>query len=533
MDFIPSKYQQAVFDWMANGVGHAVINAVAGSGKTTTLVEASKRIKSGKMLFAAFNRHIVKELTNRLPRDIVCFTIHSIGMRCLIDRFPHKKFDVQEFKYRPYCINASKQIHEILKTRYENLLAKFNPNSEEDLPDPPPLVSAIQDQIETIVSLARCTLTDAEDIFQMQELVDHFGIDCPVPIDKITYVFKNILDTGESDALENQYIDFTDMLWLPYKWNLIPGKYDWILVDEAQDLNAAQLHLVKKATHNSSRFLFVGDPFQAIYGFSGADAYSFSKIKEECEATEFPLSICYRCPSEIVKLASAIVPTIEAAPNSIPGEIISIKETDIILYLKDGDLILCRSTEPLIRTCFKLLSKKINAVIKGKDIRKSLVNIVRSVESSENFQYNNFLEFLGRFAIEKASKLRQKPHNERKLIELQDQVASIEVCYTSFNASSLNKFIEELETLFSEDNASITLSTIHKAKGLEEERIFLLYPEKLPLKWDKQKEWQLQQEMNLKYVALTRSKRTLYLVSEVPDQNASAVPTATILTDSH
>lgn len=515
MNFSPSQYQEAIFVWINDGAGNGIINAVAGSGKTTTLVEASKRIPVGKLLFAAFNKHIVKELTNRLPKNTVCLTIHSIGMRCLLERFPQKRFEIQEFKYRSYCINAAKQIHEILRARYENLLSKYDPNKVDDLPDPPPLVVTIQEQIEAIITLARCTLTDVEDIYKLQDLIEHFSIDCPVPVDKIDYVLKSILDSGEKDALDNQYIDFTDMLWLPFKWNLHPGKYDWVLVDEAQDLNAAQFHLINKTSKQNTRFLFVGDPYQAIYGFSGADAYSFEKIRRECNAIEFPLSICYRCPIEVVKLAATIVPNIEPAPNSKQGEVVSIKETDLIHNLKSGDLILSRSTEPLIRTCFKLLSKKINAVIKGKDIRKSLVSIVRSVENSDNFNYSEFLLFLGKFAISKANKLRQKPHSERKLIELQDQIASIEVCYLSFNSSTLEKFIEELEALFSEENASITLSTIHKAKGLEENRIFILYPEKLPLKWDKQKGWQLQQEQNLKYVALTRSKHTLFLVSEV------------------
>ena len=55
------------------------------------------------------------------------------------------------------------------------------------------------------------------------------------------------------------------------------------------------------------------------------------------------------------------------------------------------------------------------------------------------------------------------------------------------------------------------LSTIHKAKGLENERVFFLLPDIIPSKYATQP-WQIEQEMNLKYVATTRAKHTLIKV---------------------
>jgi DNA helicase II / ATP-dependent DNA helicase PcrA len=60
----------------------------------------------------------------------------------------------------------------------------------------------------------------------------------------------------------------------------------------------------------------------------------------------------------------------------------------------------------------------------------------------------------------------------------------------------------------------VLLSTVHRAKGLEAERVFLLYPDKLPLQWENQQAWELRQEMNLKYVALIRAWAELYFVVE-------------------
>jgi superfamily I DNA/RNA helicase len=55
------------------------------------------------------------------------------------------------------------------------------------------------------------------------------------------------------------------------------------------------------------------------------------------------------------------------------------------------------------------------------------------------------------------------------------------------------------------------LSTIHKAKGLENDRIFFLCPELIPSKYATQP-WQYEQEANLKYVAITRAKQELIYV---------------------
>jgi superfamily I DNA/RNA helicase len=56
------------------------------------------------------------------------------------------------------------------------------------------------------------------------------------------------------------------------------------------------------------------------------------------------------------------------------------------------------------------------------------------------------------------------------------------------------------------------LSTAHKSKGLESNRVLILLPNKLPLTWVNQLDWQLKQELNLKYVALTRARKELVFI---------------------
>ena len=80
-----SKYQKAVFEFVENSKDSAVINAVAGSGKSTTIVEASKiAIKHGSVLFLAFNKSIAQELAVKMEgTGVECKTLHSHGFRAI------------------------------------------------------------------------------------------------------------------------------------------------------------------------------------------------------------------------------------------------------------------------------------------------------------------------------------------------------------------------------------------------------------------------------------------------------------------
>ena len=98
---------------------------------------------------------------------------------------------------------------------------------------------------------------------------------------------------------------------------------------------------------------------------------------------------------------------------------------------------------------------------------------------------------------------------------LNDKLEALTEIYKSHpQATSIAELAASIEELFSDDASPITLSTCHRAKGLEGDRIFIHKAEDLPMKWRNQLDWQKEQEDNLLYVALTRSKRELYIVGE-------------------
>src|SRR5690348_744028 len=98
--FVPSKYQQDVLEYVPENLGqrtNLVINAVAGSGKTTLGIQLFNVLpKDMDSVFVAFNSHIAKELQTRLPEGANARTYHSLGLMTLKRTFPKVKVNADK-----------------------------------------------------------------------------------------------------------------------------------------------------------------------------------------------------------------------------------------------------------------------------------------------------------------------------------------------------------------------------------------------------------------------------------------------------
>jgi superfamily I DNA/RNA helicase len=277
----------------------------------------------------------------------------------------------------------------------------------------------------------------------------------------------------------------------------------------------AQRELMLSAARRG-RFIAVGDRNQAINGFAGADCNSFDNIAKQDNTIELPLSVNYRCGTEMIKLAQEIVPHIQAYQNAIKGKINHVTKLTKDLFM-DNDMILCRTSAPLVGLCMKLIENGITAVVKGKDIAQDLKNLI---ENANTNNIDNVLKYLkeekdkciGILKSERKCDDETAKHSVR-YINLEDRCKCIEnICtYSIKNTNELKAYIDKMFTDEKIENA-IMLSTVHKSKGLEANRVMILLPEKLPLKYPKQLPWQMTQELNLKYVALTRAKKELIFI---------------------
>ena len=314
---------------------------------------------------------------------------------------------------------------------------------------------------------------------------------------------------------DDRVIDFTDMVVLPLSYRTYISTFKFVFIDECQDLNAAQRELMLCAA-KGGRFVAVGDRKQAINGFCGADCLSFDKIAETPNTIELPLSVNYRCGSNIIKLVQEIVPQIKAYENSESGTIETYKVLSKSLF-HNGDMVLCRKSAPLVGLCFKLLQNGITAIVKGGDIAESMLKLINRANCNS---INDLSKWIDNEKKKTATEIAEylnvgldKAKKTKRYINLADKLDCIKnICVSQLtDVTELKDYIQKMFDEKSIKNA-VVLSTAHKSKGLEADRVLILTPSNFPMITKYSKEWEVQQEYNLKYVAWTRAKKDLVFI---------------------
>jgi len=340
-------------------------------------------------------------------------------------------------------------------------------------------------------------------------LIEHFDIDVTrtdegALIDLTQFILK-------ISAEEYKLIDYDDQLWLPTITGIPIPRYDWLIVDEAQDMSPVQRHLLRRSLKPGGRLLAVGDPNQAIYGFRGAASDSMDLLKSEFSCVEMPLSICYRCPRLVVEKAKSIVPQIEAAEGAPEGLVVDLHSNQY-LY-KPGDMVLCRNSAPLVTLAYELLAKRMPVQMMGRDIGEGLIKLIDKLKPRGIDGPVGLITKLEEWSAKEIKKAIEKDR-ESRVQSIEDKRDSILAFVEGCKATTLPKLKEEIKDLFAGGEGNrIVLSTIHRAKGLEAERVFVYRVDLMPSKWARMG-WQEQQDQNRIYVAYTRALSELYLVQE-------------------
>ena len=495
--FTPSEYQQKIFDFVTNGVGNAVISAMAGSGKTTSLVSAMKLIPSNqKCIFLAFNKSIAEELANKLTdlTNVRVRTSHSLGYAFLM-RNLGKTFELDEYKYNTYVkknISELSSVNDKIKTK-----ADFN------------------EYLATILTLVHfARFNYCQTVKEIDQIALKYSI--PIVYDECDVVLK-VLKWGKENTAT---VDYTDMVWLPVECNMNPKgmQYDWVFIDEAQDQSVISIELFKKCFKRGTRFIAVGDPSQQIYTWAGSSEYAFNKMCNLPNTKIFTLPISYRCDKKIVESVHDLVPDIMAREDAGEGEV---NENCNTWLLKDGDMVLSRSKAPLMKLYTKLLKRNIRCYIKGQDIAKNLITLIENVDKEElsvDLKKNGLFPQLYLKLFNDRNKLMQTRGLDyddatcaSSVLTLYDNITTLSIL--AEKCKYKHELIKRIKTIFAEESDGICLSTIHKAKGLEADNVYILCRSTMPSKKAKL-EWEIKQEENLIYVAYTRAKHKLGLLSE-------------------
>lgn len=465
-----SKYQLAVFSDVANGTGHTVVNAVAGSGKTTTIVVALSHIPLGcSTLFVAFNKSIAEELKKRAPRGVEVSTLHSYGLKTITRAFGRLRID-------------AKRVDDMVRAMHGDESKTFD----------------FRRDLAKTVSLAKGQLASEEE--QIDAIIDAFGIESAKNGSRAAFVkdvLKILLQCTE--VSEDGRIDFDDMIWLPVVLNLKQTQFDRVFVDETQDLNPSQIEMTLRAVKPNGRICAVGDPRQAIYGFRGADSAAVDNVVKRLGAKVLPLSVCYRCEKAIIRVAQEVVPGIEWAPGAAEGMVSDATVQDMKRGALPGDFILSRTNAPLISLCMYFIKEGRPANIQGRDVGASLAAFVKKSKAKN---VETLCDYVEDWRDKECARLAAKHRDTQSVEDRAECILAL-----AEGAASVDDVVERIGLLFADkdDSSRITLSTTHKAKGLERDRVWLLestYRRRPGV-----------EEENLYYVAVTRARKTLFLVT--------------------
>jgi superfamily I DNA/RNA helicase len=254
----------------------------------------------------------------------------------------------------------------------------------------------------------------------------------------------------------------------------------------------------------------VGDPAQAIYGFTGADSDSLEQIKRAFNCIEMPLTVSFRCPKAVVSFARQWADHIVAADTAIEG-VVETKTLEEILaepvLLNSDAAVICRNTKPLIDLFFMLLRRKIPARIEGRDVGASLKKLATRWSSIKTI--NALEDKLADYLEKQRAKLLAKKQESRvqMLEDTVDAIIAICVQCRLEGLTRVDDVVQNIDAMFGDNVTGIlTLTTIHKAKGREYCRVLWLdRAGTCPSPWAETIEAQ-QQESNLCYVAATRAK---------------------------
>lgn len=499
--FVASKMQQNFFDWVETGTGSAILKAVAGSGKSTSIVRALPFIpREQTVLIMAFNAPIAKEMRDKIAalgleigrtfHNVEAATFHSRGFRALTKRWGQGgKVEVDSGKVR-----------KILKDRLSE--AEYE---------------MYGDFVEKLVGFAKGLgvgvpgmASDERGVwFDMIATQELWLDDESASEERAVDIARKALYASNSKAEKARWIDFNDQLYLPLLWDLRMFRHDWVVIDEAQDVSPTRLEFARRSLKINGRAVAVGDQKQNIFKFAGSMSNALDVIRDTFDAVELPLTVSYRCPKAVARLVKDFVSYFEVFDGAAEGEVTWLPAKDAAKRLGPSDAILCRQTAPLIALAFALIAEGRGCFVLGKDIGAGLASLIKKLRPQG---VPNLVERLNAYYEREATKFAAKEETT-KIEALADRVACIKTVVDSLPESgrTVPAVLAKIADLFAEGNGVglLTLATMHKSKGKEYPNVGIYMPELCPSKMAKTDE-AYEQELRLLHVAQTRTMGGLF-----------------------
>jgi superfamily I DNA/RNA helicase len=538
----PTPEQQAVIDRVVYGTNHVLVEALAGTGKTSTIVAClTEDLAARRIALCAFAKvnalDLQKEVETRVPASmqprVSAHTLHSFGQGvlrshgCLSNAV---RFDKAGKQLVDEVADAIQQL------LYSGELASVPAKATKSVPIP----AAVQrnaDDIRRRLTLAagtsgqgyipedvrkasvtllrrlketRFTKDVAEaDVEELGHEVDAFaGIDdkdvaAACAVVRFAYLHGANLQRAE--------IDFCDQIWLPLILKLdVRYRYDLVIVDEGQDISLPQFELAKRLMKNDGRLMIVGDLRQSIYGWRGAIGDQVWAEMREMRATVMPLTYSFRCAQSVVKLANQLVPELRARDGAPVGKVRVCSIVQLLVELPSVTsecFVLSRNNAALFQLALRLWRNQTRFNFRMMDdIVSGLRAIVRRLLSADDFR-----EALEEWYVTERDKALKR--REQEWVDRVEQQRA--VLYSLLDYAEPRLLIKLIDDLALQPKSNIQLSTVHGTKGKECDCVYLLSETFARYRKNPNNDPIPQEELNLEYVAVTRAKLEVVWVVDV------------------
>ena len=460
--------QVHIVDMAKNQDCNMILNAYAGCGKTSTLEMIERAVPTKPILYLVFNAKNAKEAEKRMLSTTTVRTFNSMGHRVWA-----KACD-KNLSLDP------KKSHELLRAIISEMPKSAAApvwDSYWDIINAVGMAKAVGYIPEGKFPTARRLCTQAE---------FHRSLD-EVPDDLTSDMIDAVLVRSITAAYEGA-IDFNDQIYMPALFGGTFPRFPLVKVDEYQDLNPTNHAMLERLVKH--RLIGVGDPWQNIYGFRGAESGGMAKAQAHYNMTPCDLSTSFRCPEAIVTNARWRVPHFKWIKEGGHVETLhSLSPSEI----GEDAAIICRNNAPLFKMALHLLAAKRSVSVAGSDVGPKVIALLRKLGDDSTSR----AQLLGAINDWEAEKLAKESTTASDLAECMRVFAGF--------GSTLAQAVSYAEHLFSQ-RGTIRLLTGHKSKGLEFPAVYFLDPWLLSTE---------EQDLNLKYVIETRSQDQLYYINSV------------------
>lgn len=518
---------------------HLLVEALAGTGKTTTLewclrqklprgitpspeqadiIAAAKDIffpgsrgKKRTIAVQAFNKSISLEMESRIGDIAEVRTCNAFGHRAWSDYIGVKRLDVRSYK----SSMIFRDLPAISSLPYKDRIRLESPVSD--------IIDLLKSNyrpgdyfaVEEYATYERC-----------EQIARTFGIEFDSDIHQ--YVV-DVLNISVNDEQWHKIIDYNDQLFLPLWFDIPLPKFDILGIDEVQDLNAAKQEI---ASRMGEQLFPIGDSHQAIYAFAGADSRSIASLSEIMGIADgnvhvLPLTETRRCSRTVVQEANRYVPDLRAHESNRIGEVGYVEESDFITTLESHipskehtRMVISTTNAPLTKLAFSLIAKEVRCFIQGRDLGASLKR--RITETGER-DLSRAIDKADSNFEKKIIRLSRVPFpSDDKIQAVRDQQHCLHTI--TDKCTTIDQFNKKVDELFKEYGSptDIRLTTAHKSKGLEARHVNIVNPHRLGVPFSKDPTpIEVEQARNLAYVAITRSEDTLHYVSPASNSEFS------------